>query len=159
MRPLVLFVALFAFYVALSGQIDSGFLMTAGLIASAATTALAWRLGICDREGVPYERTFAVIRYLPWLLKEIISSNIAVGRLVWSQELRVTPSVREHPHRLRSGFGLASFANSITLTPGTVSIEAEEHHVVVHAVDRPFQEDLKSGEMLARVVQLEGRPR
>lgn len=159
MRPLVLFVALFAFYIALSGQIDSAFLMTAGLVASAATTGLAMRLGICDQEGFPYERSAAAVRYLPWLFREILSSNIAVGRLVWSQELHITPSVREHKHKLHSGFGLASFANSITLTPGTVSIEADDQRVVVHAVDGSFQADLESGEMLRRATKLEGDQR
>jgi multicomponent Na+:H+ antiporter subunit E len=52
-----------------------------------------------------------------------------------------------------------SFANSITLTPGTVSIEAEDQRVVVHALDRPFQADLESGTLLGRVTRLEGEPR
>ena len=159
MRPLVLFAALFAFYVALSGQIHNGFLMTAGLVASAATAGLAVRLGICDREGFPYERFFAASLYLPWLVKEIVRSNIAVGQLVWSKELDIRPSVRSHAHKFRSGFGLVSFANSITLTPGTVSIEAEDQRVLVHALDRPFQDDLESGTMLDHVVRLEGEPR
>ncbi len=159
MRPFVLFAALFAFYVALSGQIHNGFLMVAGLVASAATAGLAVRLGICDGEGFPYERFFAALLYLPWLFKEIVTSNIAVAQLVWSKELDIRPSVRNHAHKFHSGFGLVSFANSITLTPGTVSIEAEDQRVVVHALDRPFQDDLESGTMLDRVVRLEGEPR
>lgn len=159
MRPVVLFATLFAFYVALSGQIHNGFLMTAGLVTSGLTTLLAMQLGICDREGVPFERTVAALRYVPWLLGQIISSNIAVGRMVWSKELELRPSIQPHDHRLHSGFGLASYANSITLTPGTVTIEAEDRRVVVHAVDTPFQDDVATGEMRRRVERLEGPAR
>lgn len=156
LRSVVLFATLFAFYVALSGQIHNGFLMTAGLISAGAITFLSRQLEICDEEGVPYERTLAALRYLPWLARQIISSNLAVGRLVWSQVLDVRPSVRAHPHRLKGGFGLASYANSITLTPDTVTIEAEDRSVVVHALDLPFQADVAEGEMLRRVERLEG---
>jgi len=159
MRYLLLFLSLFAFYVALSGQTHNEYLMLAGLVTSLATTGLAAHLGICDREGFPYERFFAAFRYLPWLFKEILTSNLAVGRLVWSKELHIAPSVREHPHQLHSGFGLVSFANSITLTPGTVSVEAEDRRVVVHAVNQTFQADLESGGMLKRVDRLEGKKR
>ena len=63
LRSVVLFATLFAFYVALSGQIHNGFLMTAGLISAGAITVLARQLEICDEEGVPYERTLAALRY------------------------------------------------------------------------------------------------
>ena len=96
--------------------------------------------------------------YLVWLLKEIVMSNIATGRLILFGQAR--PVLFTTPASQATAAGIATYANSITLTPGTVTIEVEEAkggtRFLVHAVDRPFAEDVESGDMDRRVSALEG---
>lgn len=158
MRPFALFVSLFGFYVALSGQIHNTFLMGAGLVCCLLTTLLAVRMGLCDDEGIPvshWPRTFA---YTPWLLWQIALANIDVARRVWKPELRISPRMIEVPHTLTSGYGVATYANSITLTPGTVTVEApSDAPFVVHALTKEAGDDVLAGDMLQRCRWVEGQ--
>ena len=97
--------------------------------------------------------------YLGWLLREIITSNIATGRLILAGRAR--PVMFMTPATQRSAGGLVTYANSITLTPGTVTIEVEDANgdnpqFLVHALDASFAADVESGEMDRRVTALEG---
>ncbi len=158
MRPFALFVSLFGFYVALSGQIHNTFLMGAGVVCCLLVTLLSVRMGLCDDEGIPvthWPRTFA---YTPWLLWQIALANIDVARRVWSPELPISPRMIEVPHNLKTGYGVATYANSITLTPGTVTVEAPtDTPFVVHALTAQAGDDVLAGDMLQRCRWVEGQ--
>jgi multicomponent Na+:H+ antiporter subunit E len=74
------------------------------------------------------------LRYLPWLLKEIVLANVQVVRLVLDPRLPIDPVLVRVPTRLRSPLAVTTFANSITLTPGTVTVDVEGDELVVHAL-------------------------
>ncbi len=159
MRPVALFLALMAFYVALSGQIHSSFLMTVGVVCCLAITVLSVHMGVCDEEGMPAEHWGRTILYLPWLAWQVVLSNIDIARRVWSPKMSIDPEVLTAPHAMRTGYGLVTYANSITLTPGTVTIAAGPKEFVVHAVTTEISGDLKvlGGEMERRVRWVEGQ--
>lgn len=81
-------------------------------------------------------RPFALLFYLAWLLKEIAKSNWLVAKAIMSP--LPSPPIRQHafkvPFSQRTEFAQATFANSITLTPGTITVEVEEDHFWVHAI-------------------------
>jgi multicomponent Na+:H+ antiporter subunit E len=91
MHSLLLFVSLMAFYVVLSGQITSSFLMGAGVVTCLGVTLLAKRLGIVDDEGVPYRWWWGTAKYLPWLMWQIVLSTIYVFKLVWKPRIDIQP--------------------------------------------------------------------
>ena len=64
--------------------------------------------------------------YLPWLLKEIVVANLQVARLVMHPRLPIDPVVVRYDAPLRGDLALTTLANSITLTPGTLTVEADE---------------------------------
>lgn len=159
MNSVVLFVSLMAFYVVLSGQITSVFLMSAGLVSCAGITLLCRRLGIVDDEGMPYQYWGRTLVYLPYLFKEIVKSNLDVLKIVWRPgALKVAPKVIRVPHSMRTAYGLVTYANSITLTPGTVTVEIGEDELLVHCLAPEFAEGLLTGDMEARCKRLEGEP-
>jgi len=81
-----------------------------------------------------------------------------VVRLIWHPRLPIRPQVIRTRASQRTSIGLATFANSITLTPGTLSLDADEPDViVVHALSDASAESLQTGAMDARVARLEGR--
>jgi multicomponent Na+:H+ antiporter subunit E len=155
-RPLLLFLALEFFYLALSGQFHSRFLMIGGVISSATITLLAARMRVLDREGVPYEFWLRTALYVPWLLWQIVLANIDVARRVWNPKLPIAPRVDRIPITLKTGFGISTYANSITLTPGTVTIEAKDDHFIVHSLVDAMAEDLLAGGMHDRCKWIEG---
>jgi len=157
-RNIVLFVVLFVAWLLMSGHYTP-LLIGLGIASCALATWLADRIGGTDEEGLPLHIMARLPAYLGWLLREIITSNIATGRLILAGRAR--PVMFMTPATQRSAGGLVTYANSITLTPGTVTIEVEDAdggspQFLVHALDASFAADVESGEMDRRVTALEG---
>ena len=116
---------------------------------------MSHRLGGSDKEGLPLNLFPKLPAYLIWLFKEIIMANIATGRMILKKNddaeyftIRITQ---------KSAAGIATHANSITLTPGTVTVDIDDDSFIVHALGPEFGDDVRSGEMDKRVTALEGR--
>ncbi len=157
MRVAALVVSLFAFWLLLSG-IYTPFLVLAGLGASIAVALLAWRIGIADPEGHPVQLApGAVASYWPWLIKEIAVSGWQVTRIILDPRLPVSPALVKFRPSQKTTVGLVTHANSITLTPGTITVEAGPEAFLVHALTRAGADGLAGSEMDRRVSRLEGR--
>ena len=119
------------------------------------TTWVARRMGILDDDGYSIPLAISSVAYFPWLMWEIVKSNVEVARLILSPSRRVSPSVFTVTSTQKSDIFQVIYANSITLTPGTVTLKLEGDQFVVHALLRESIKDLESGEMDRRVTQLE----
>jgi multicomponent Na+:H+ antiporter subunit E len=155
MRLAALVVTLFAFWLMLSG-IYTPFLVLSGLGASIAVAALAWRMGVADPEGHPVHLTLGAAAYWPWLLKEIAVAGWQVSRIILHPRLPISPRLTRFAPSQKSSVGLVTHANSITLTPGTITVEADRESFLVHALTRDGAEGLEDSEMDRRVSRLEG---
>ncbi len=162
MRTISLFVALLAFYLLLSWHVDvrsTGdlYLMASGVLACAFTAWLASRSGLVDTEGHPIRLAPRLALYLPWLLWQIVLSNWDVIKRVWNPKLPISPRVIAVPCRLKSDLATSIYANSITLTPGTVTIEADpkKGELLIHCLTEAAGQDLAGMAMHDRVKRLE----
>ncbi|MBN9020642.1 MAG: Na+/H+ antiporter subunit E, partial [Rhizobiales bacterium] len=135
MRVASLAIALYAFWLLLSGHY-SPFLLGAGAVAAVAIAFAGRSFGYADKEGHPVELILAGLRYWPWLLVEIAKSSLEVSRVIVSPSLPISPRSARVKAGPDSAVGMATYANSITLTPGTITIDADRHHhwVKVHAL-------------------------
>ncbi|MBI1361003.1 MAG: cation:proton antiporter [Alphaproteobacteria bacterium] len=115
-------VAVAAFWFALSGQTTPLFLLLA-VVSILATLWLCARLGIIDRDASPYHLAHLLVLYAGWLVVEIFKANVVVIRSVLDLRQTISPAVVKVPPDAKTDFGRALFANSITLTPGTVTID------------------------------------
>ena len=131
-------------------------LLALGAASVALTVWLARRMDLIDHEGVPLQIGPAIILYTPWLLLEIVKANIDVARRVISPSLRISPKLFTTPASQKTDLGQAIYANSITLTPGTVSVDLDPGEITVHAISREGADDIASGEMDRRVTEAEG---
>jgi multicomponent Na+:H+ antiporter subunit E len=147
--------ALFIFWLLLSGMYTP-FLVLAGLGASIAVGLLAWRMDVADREGHPIHLTPAALAYWPWLIKEILKSGWQVSKIILDPRLPVSPVLVRFRPSQRSTVGLVTHANSITLTPGTITVEADHQEFQVHALTRAHAAGVVDSEMDRRVSRLEG---
>lgn len=133
-----------------------GLTLTLGLVSCIAVVALVRRMGVVDHEGALVEFALRPLFYIPWLLWEMLKANVDVALLILSPTLHISPRVIRVKAGQRTGLGLVVYANSITLTPGTVSIDIEGDTIVVHALTREAAEGVESGVMDQKVTALEG---
>jgi multicomponent Na+:H+ antiporter subunit E len=155
MRVAALAAVLFAFWLLLSG-IYTPFLTLIGLASSIAVAALARRMELTDREGQPIHLGLGAMAYWPWLAKEIVKSGWRVALIILHPRLPISPTLARFRPSQHSTVGLVTHANSITLTPGTVTVEAERDEFLVHALTSAGAEGLAGSEMDRRVCRFEG---
>jgi len=149
-------VALFAVWLLWSGYFENTFLVVLGALSCILVATLALRMRLVDAEGVPVEILWRLPRYAPWLVWQVFLANLHVARRILDPRLPIHPSViRVKPGQKRD-LGRVIYANSITLTPGTVSIDIDADEITVHALTREAAADLEAGEMDRRVTWLEG---
>lgn len=150
---LVLF--LFAFWLLMSG-IYEPFLIGSGLLSAVLVTWLALRMDMVDAEGHPVQLGLGVFTYWPWLFKEIAVSGWTVTRIILDPRLPISPTLVRFKPRQRTAVGLVTHANSITLTPGTISIGVHQDEFLVHALTREGAKSVTDSEMDRRVERFEG---
>jgi multicomponent Na+:H+ antiporter subunit E len=130
-----LVIALAAFWFALSGETAPLFLML-GVVSVGLVLWLVVRLKLIDRDASPYHRAPNLLLYGGWLLVEIVKSNIAVVRRIVGPVNAIDPVMVNVMTTARTDLGRAMFANSITLTPGTVTVDVDGRKLTVHALVR-----------------------
>jgi multicomponent Na+:H+ antiporter subunit E len=130
-----LLLALTGFWFALSGLTSPYFLVLA-VVAVLLALWLSARLGVIGRDASPYHRLPLLLPYVAWLLGQIVKSNIAVIARVVGPRSAIDPAIVSIRTKARTELGKALFANSITLTPGTVTVDVDGDALKVHALVR-----------------------
>lgn len=154
-RAISLAASLLVFWLVLSGHYTP-FILALGAGSIAATVLLARRMDVLDHEGHPIHLGAGALLYWPWLVKEMIVSGWSVTRVILDPALPISPALVRFRPGQKTQVGLAVHANSITLTPGTISVEVRAGEFLVHALTREGAEGVRSGDMDARVSRMEG---
>ncbi|MEW6168275.1 MAG: Na+/H+ antiporter subunit E [Pseudomonadota bacterium] len=149
-RVLGLAVMLAAFWLLLSGHYTP-LLLAFGASSVLLVTWLAHRMDIVDHEGRPLELSLRAPGYWVWLAGQILLSAVDLGRRIWAPQPRIAPVVRATAVSDMSDVERVTYANSITLTPGTLAMNVEESTIEVHAVDPALIDELDAGAMAAKV--------
>ena len=153
MRYIVTFLILFAVWVTWSGIFDAWHL-SLGVISCAIVTYIShdflFERGKLSTKNITIAIRF--IKYLLWLFYQIILANIHVARLALHPRMNdiIDPHIIRFKTKLKKEMSLVTFANSITLTPGTITVIIREGYYYVHAIDMFVAESLP-GEMEERV--------
>ncbi len=154
MRAISLGLFLFATWILLSGHYTP-LLLGLGLASTVAVVGIALRMDVVDHEGHPVHLTARFLGYWTWLAVEIVKANIDVARRIWAPSLPIDPVMIRLRASQPTELGQVIYANSITLTPGTVAVRLDGGEVLVHAVAGDMADDLAGGEMDRRVTRLE----
>ena len=113
-------------------------IITFGMLGVAFAVYMSVRMGVLDGESAPFADLPRFIAYWSWLGGEIFKANIAVVKLSLAADLNIKPVMTRASVRSKSDLARATFGNSITLTPGTVTVEVEETGFLIHALDESF---------------------
>ena len=153
MRAVILFVVLMAIWLILSGHYTP-LLLGLGVISVLFCVWMSKRLDAIDAESLPLHLLLRLPFYWFWLIGQILLANIQMIRII------LTGAHAPCLFRVDAGdlsqAALVLYANSITLTPGTVTVEAEKGTLLVHALSKAMADDVKKGVMLTRVRLVEG---
>lgn len=154
---LLLIASLYIFWLLLSGFWDSDLLLTLGV----ASTVIAAYLGAGIEQRDPRDFSLKMLvrlpRYWAWLLVEIVKANIDIVKRIWLPKRHpISPNLIRLSTSQKSCTGRVIYANSITLTPGTVAVEVTESDILVHALTIEASKNLELGEMDAQVTRTEG---
>ncbi|GEO82813.1 Na+/H+ antiporter subunit E [Pararhodospirillum oryzae] len=155
-KAIALGTGLYALWLLLSGYWDDPLLVGLGALSAIAVAALAARLHLIDDEGVPLGRLPRILAYLPWLAWQVVLANLAVARAILAGPRAISPTLAVVPCSQKTDFGRMLYANSITLTPGTISVDVGPDAILVHALEAGGIDDLEAGAMDRRVRAVEG---
>jgi multicomponent Na+:H+ antiporter subunit E len=155
MRYVSLLGFLFAFWLALSGHYTP-MLVAIGAACAVLCLLAAVRMRAADAEGHPIELFRRAVTYIPWLTIEIVKAAWAVTKVILHPRLPISPTMTIVRASQRTTVGVVTYANSITLTPGTITVGMNGNDLVVHALVRDGALDLEAGGMNHRVSQYEG---
>ena len=115
-------------------------------------------IGLSPRKELHYLRNAGRgMAYLWLLLREIFKANWQVLRLIWSPRLEVEPELHTFHTKVKSDFGKAILANSITLTPGTITVHVRDDLFMVHCLDRELADGLEDSEFEQRLEKMEAK--
>ena len=146
---------LFAIWLLLSGHFTP-LMLVLGVLSTLLVVLLATRADLIDRETQPILLKPSVLLYWFWLAWEIIKSNIDVARRILDPCLPISPNIFTVRAAQKTDLGRVTYANSITLVPGTVAMDVDEDIITVHALTQDTAANLKRGEMNRRVCNVEG---
>ncbi|MDP7342174.1 MAG: Na+/H+ antiporter subunit E [Alphaproteobacteria bacterium] len=150
LHALGLFAVLFGTWILLSGHFTP-FLLIAGAVCAAVTVAITLRMDLLDQQRDFLGPVWRLPLYWLWLAGQIMLWSLTVARKVLAPRLDIDPVLERVPSSQRSDIAKVIYANSITLTPGTLSTDVSGGEIEVHALTRAAMEDLKSGDMDRRV--------
>ena len=151
-----LFFSLYLFWLLLSGYFTP-FLLSAGAGCAVAVVWFARRMDVVDHEGHPIQLGMRIVAYWPWLIVEIVKSAWSVSRIILHPRLPISPTLVRFRPTQRTDVGLAIHAQSITLTPGTITVEAWPNEFLVHGLTRDGALAVIDSEMDRRVSACEGK--
>lgn len=155
-RMLILLLLLIAAWVLWSGYLKP-LLLGLGAFSCILTVWIVRRMGYFDDEMFAFHYGGRLLGFWAWLGGEVVKSSVEVARVVLQRKVEVEPAVVEIDGSSLGPVDLALLGNSITLTPGTLTLDVYEGRLLVHALTREGADVLKRGEMQRRVAALRKR--
>ncbi len=154
-RILVLLILLVATWLLWSG-LYKPLLLFLGALSCLLTFLVVRRIDYFDDELYALRLSLRLVRYWFWLGGQIVRSSLDVSRVVLSPNLPISPTVIDIEAEAAHPFYVVTLGNSITLTPGTLSIDVHEGKIKVHALTESGASELAAGEMNRRVARIKG---
>jgi len=153
MRYLFATLLLYLFWLVLSGHF-AALLLALGAVSSLLVVLLLRRIDRVDGMPVSLRPSLGLVAYGVWLLWNVVKSNVDVARRIWDPALPVDPGWTRLPVKLSTPLEKTLYANSITLTPGTLTADVHDDHFLVHGLTSEGLAALHGGEMERRIRDL-----
>ncbi len=151
-----MYLVLFAFWLLLNGRWTVEIAVTGAVVCALLYALMAAFMGYSPRkEWRLLIRLPRIVGYFFYLVGQVVMSAFATIRLIWSPHLVVQPRISSFHTRLRTEAGKVVLANSITMTPGTITVDVEGDKFLIHCLDESFDVGQEGFEMEKRVMAVE----
>jgi len=146
------FLVLLSFWLVLSGHYDL-FHVGWGIVSAAVVTFFSVDLPSFDTGRQNRLRFWSLVTYLPWLFLQVVLANLHVAYLVLRPNA-IRPQIIRVKTRLSGDLAKTTLGNSITLTPGTITMDIQDDELIVHALSEKVARELANGQMERRVARI-----
>ncbi|MGB5736206.1 MAG: Na+/H+ antiporter subunit E [Thiohalocapsa sp.] len=153
MRNILILTVLSVFWLLLSGHYTP-LLLALGLASVLLVVWFQRRMDRIDQEPIRLRPSFGLLLYFGWLFWSVIKANIDLARRIWDPKLPVEPLWTRLDTQVTTPLEKTLYANSITLTPGTLTTDVRDDHFMIHALSQEGIEELREGEMERRIRRL-----
>ncbi len=157
-KYIILFVTLFLFWLVLSSSFAVESLII-GIITSIAITVYSKNIVFEEEETSLYKFSGAIelVRFTWILIVEVIKANIGVVKIVLDPSLPISPKfvVVPIPDNLKKDFNKVLYANAITLTPGTLTVDILEEGYLIHAINEDCGDGVAGSALEKYVMKVE----
>ena len=148
---------LFGFWVLLNGQWTTEIAIVGAIVCAALYAFMCAFMGYSPKKEWKIARRIPrILGYFVYLVGEVFKSAFGVIRLIWSPSMVIEPEVTSFKTKLRTDAGKVILANSITMTPGTLTVDVQEDEFLIHCLDTSFDVGQEGFDMEDRVMKLEG---
>ena len=156
-QTITIFITIFLFWLLLSG-LYTPFMILLGIISSLGITLIITKMNIIEQgNSIQNLRIDQLLKYSIWLIREIIVSNLKVCLIIINPSHKVEPEIIEIEALDVSKITNTLYANSITLTPGTLTLDVDKNKMKIHTLDVVFKQSLLTQEMAKKVDAIDGR--
>ena len=155
-RRIAMFICFFALWVVLNGKWTTE-IGVFGLVFASLAYGFTWKyMGYSPKvDFALFMRIPSAVRYGVNLIVEIIKANLAVTKLILKPDYMPEPQLVQFDVDLKKNRHLVALANSITLTPGTITVDLHDNHFTVHALDASFVDGLDDGGFVQQLMEME----
>lgn len=143
-------VLLFLIWLILAASYDVAHMV----LGAVAAVGVVWLNPVAPASPFKNVSWWGLVGYLPWLFVRVLKSGIHVTRLILDPALPIAPRLIQHPTELESEGEVVILGNSITLTPGTITVEVSSDELLVHAIDEVSGRDLTEGVLERKISQM-----
>ena len=154
LKFIILFIIYMILWLFLSGHYEP-LMLGFGIGSSLLCVYVTYKSGFLDDEGFPNHLFLGFPSYIIWLFYEILKANFDTAKAILSNN--INPEIFKVKSSQKTIAGQVTYANSITLTPGTVTIQIDDDTIEIHALTKEMADDLKSGYMDKRVSTIESK--
>ncbi|TKB45465.1 Na+/H+ antiporter subunit E [Thalassotalea mangrovi] len=159
-RKTIIYLVTWTLILAVFWLLLSGFfkplLLSFGLASVVLVVVLVRRMDNTDNQPQKPSLSLPFFRYIAWLLGQIVLSSSQVAKLVWGSSKRLSPTTTKLPVAHIPEDSRVLYANSITMTPGTLSVDIDDNYVTVHALREDSIKSLQGGKMANSVANISG---
>ena len=138
------FLVCFLLWLLLTGSLDPAELLTGLFISAVVSIISAQRLSILNGVRFSPKSFIALFQYLGYFFKALFIANIDLARRILSPDLPINPGMVEVETTMQSDLGKLLLANSITLTPGTLSVDVYDNRILVHWINCESETDIEA---------------
>lgn len=154
LRTLLAAIILFALWLMLSGHYNF-LLLTLGALSCLFVAWVSYKLGLIDANSKTLMFNLKLPIFMPWFFIEIVKSNLDVCKRILHPKLPIDPKFISVDATEHDDLAKAVFANCITLTPGTYSMDTDRNSIEVHALTKELADEIQKGELSRRIAKLE----